>query len=499
MNSIASITTREYFSGSCTLRITGQLSPLSQVADKPVMVRSRFNLQLLSENELDEPITSSYAGATSPPRLELSGKAEQFSALVTTVNRYVQGQLTLAHTTGPSASLGATPGGISLQPLGLTRHRLILSPDLRPSQESNVEISALELADMADVLEQADSDLYLPTEADLPRRSSSRPKLPIWIGSAAAVGIAAILGSQWLPLQTPLTNLPTATREGDIALEDNQELESLSQEPVQESAGTPREAAESFDTTADTAEEQRPAAAPETAVESVPPVDAQPAPGISPSPAPSRPESVESPADVRTPASEPRAATPSPQTRTEPVTPETATPEQAPSPATADESREPPAPAPSVARNEDVGEAEAFSEPAPQPERLSLPETSNNGEVAGAAPDQRAADQALAPVSVLLPWQEQLRQQLQRNWAPLPNQSGPLRYRLTIDRDGILQSIIPLSERSQQQQASLSLPQAGGPIPLFPAGAASVIEIQFFPSGEVIITPTTSSSPDAQE
>jgi|GEM_PF-1213968 len=498
MTPIASIITREYSSGSCTLRITGQLSPLSQVADKSVMVRSRFNLQLLPEGELDEPIQSSPSGTAPSPRLELSGKAEQFSALAAMVNHYVQGQITPAKTTRSSTVVGETPGGITLQPLGLTRHRLILSPDLRPSQESNVELSALELADLADVLEQADSNLYLPTEADLPRRRSSRLKLPIWIGSAAAVGIAAILGSQWLPLQTPLTNLPTATSEGDIALEDNQELESLSRSPVQEPAGTPPpETAESLDDPIpDTAEEQRPAAVPETAVESVPPVD-RPGPDTPSSPAPSRPESVESPTGVRTPTPESRAVPPRPQLRTEPVTPETATSGQDQRPAAAGDSSEP-LPAPSASRSEGAGEAEVFAEPAPQPESLSLPEPSGN-EIAGAAPEQQAADQPAATANAPLPWQEQLRQQIQQNWTPLPNQSESLQYRLTIDQEGRLQSIIPLSARSQQQQETLNLPPTGEPVPQFPAGAASVVEIQFLPSGEVVITPITSPNPDAQE
>ena len=499
MTPIASITTREYFSGSCTLRVTGQLSPLSQVADKPVMVRSRFNLQLLPKNELDNPITSS-AGAAPPPRLELSGKAEQFSALTTIVNRYVQGQLTLANATRSSASVLETPGGIALQPVGLTRHRLILTPDLHHSQASNVELSALELADLADVLEQADSDIYLPTEADLPRRRSSRPKLPIWIGSAAAVGIAAILGSQWLPLQTPLTNLPTATSEGDVTLEDNQELESLSQAPAQEPAGAPLpEAADSLDgPTPNTTEDQQTAADPETAIESVPPGDAQPAPETSPGTVPSRPESVESPAVVRTPTTEPRAATPRPQTRTEPAPPETATPGQTQLPAAADGS-EPPATTPSAARSDAVGEAEAFSEPAPQPGRLSQSETTENAEIAGAAPEQRTTAQSLAAADVLLPWQEQLRQQLQQTWTPLPNQSEPLRYRLTINQAGILQSVIPLSARSQQQQDTLNLPQTGEPVPQFPAGAASVLEVQFLLSGEILIVPVISPNPEVQE
>jgi hypothetical protein len=500
MTSIASLTTREYFSGSCTLRITGQLSPLSQVANKPVMVRSRFNLQLLPEHELDEPITSS-PGTVFSPRLELSGKAEQLSVLAAIINRYVQGQLTLANATGPSASVRDTQGGISLQPLGLTRHRLVLPPDFRPNQESNVELSALELADLADVLAQADSDLYLPTGEDLPRRRSSRPKLPIWLGSAVAVGIAAILGSQWLSLQTPLTHLPTATREGDIALEDNQELESLSQAPAQEPAGAPPPETEaSLDRpNPDIAEEQQPAAGPETVLESVPPANIQPAPGTSPGPVPSRTESVESPAAMRAPAPQPGAATPRPQTRTEPAIPETATPGQAQPPAIADDGSEPPVRAPSVARNEDIGEAEAFSEPAPSPAPLSLPETTNNAEVSGDAPEQRTAGQSLATADASSPWQEQLRQQLQQNWAPIPNQSEPLRYRLTINQEGTLQSIIPLSARSQQQQEALNLPQTGEPVPQFPTGVASVLEVQFLPSGEVIIVPVTSPAPDTQE
>lgn len=497
MTPIASITTREYSSGSCILRVTGQLSPLSQVADKPVMVRSRFNLQLLPEDELDDPIPSS-ADAALPPRLELSGKAQQFSVLAATVNRYVQSQLTLANATGLSASVGGTPGGISLQPLGLTRHRLSLPSDFRPNQGSSVEISALELADLADVLEQADCDLYLPTEEDLPKRRSSRPKLPIWIGSAAAVGIAAILGSQWLSLQTPLTNLPTATSEGDIALEDNQELESLSQAPAPEPAGAPPGAAESFDgPIADTAEGQQPSAAPETAVGSVPSGDVQPRPGASPNPTPPRSESVESPTGVRSPAPESRAVTPRPQTRTEPVTPETATSGQDQRSAAAGDSSEPSVPAPSAARSEGFGEAEVFAEPAPQPESLSLPEASEN-EIAGSAPQQQAADQPAAAANALLSWQEQLRQQLQQNWTPLPNQSAPLRYRLTVNREGILQSIVPLSERSQQQQDTLNLPQTGDPVPQFPLGTVSVLEVQFLPSGEVIIIPITSPDPDAQ-
>jgi hypothetical protein len=69
---------------------------------------------------------------------------------------------------------------------------------------------------------------------------------------------------------------------------------------------------------------------------------------------------------------------------------------------------------------------------------------------------------------------------------------------LTVNREGILQSIVPLSERSQQQQDTLNLPQTGDPVPQFPLGTVSVLEVQFLPSGEVIITPVTSPDPDDQ-
>ncbi len=503
MAAIASLTTREYSSGSCTLRITGQLSPLSQWADKRVMLRSRFHLQLLPENELD-PLGELSSDPAPQPRLELSGRAEQFLTLTNAVNRYVQTHLTMARGTEPPPFPNAPVGGITLGPLGLTRYRLTLPADYRFNrfnQLREVELSALELADLADVLEQADGDLYLPSAAELPSRRSSRPALPIWIGSAAAVGIAAILGSQWLPSPTPV---PTATREGNVAVEEHQELETLSQEPAPAVENTPNPAtgASPDQPMADTAEESQPAAppaptnpeatAPQTTLKPTSPNDQTPPPPA-PSPVPPPTASADRPAADRTAAPQTTPA-PAPEARTGPSigaseaprTPET---DQTPAAATPAPASEPAYPAPSAARESG---GEAFSQPAPSQEGLTRPDTTNSQLEAGTAPERSLADSMAASGNPLPPWQEQLRQRLQQNWTPSPDQSGPLRYRLSIDREGNLRSIMPLSAEAQRHQESINWPQVGTSIPTYPQGAPAILELQFLDTGEVILRPVSS-------
>lgn len=491
MAAIASLTTREYSSGTCTLRITGQLSPLSQLTDKPVMVQSRFTLQLFPQPQLQPPAAASNSDASLSPRLELTGRAEQFSVLTNAVSRYVQSQLAFAEPTAQT-SPSTVAGSVTLQPLGLTRHRLRLNID-RSLEQGDVELSALELADLADVLEQADSDLYFPAAADLPRQRSFRPKLSIWLGSTAAVGIAAILGSQWLPLQTPLTNLPPATREADIALEDSPELGTASPSPTSKlESGPAPEAPESTDEPGIATAEADPLAnGPETSRQPVPSAGRSPSVGTAPTSAPLAAAPADDLSAPRATAPQAPVAAPAPQSQTTPSAPAGA-PETAPSPAPPLRSaNEPPYPAPSSAGEAGTGNIEAFSEPAPSPQSLHLPEAANNTEAAGIAPNQRSADDS---AGAALPWQEQFRQQIQQGWTPIREQSAPLMYRLSIDRNGALRAIEPLSELSRQYQASIRWPPLGVPISQYPQGAASVLEIQFLPSGEVVVRPGTPSS-----
>jgi len=479
MAAIATLTTREYSSGSCTLRVTGQLSPLGQVAAKPVLVRSRFHLQLWPRGGIQG----------SAPRLELSGLAHQLSSLTTSVGDYVQGQLTLAD---PGLAVpDRPPKGIVLQPLGLTRHRLTLPPDGAANQGREVDLSALELADLADVLEQAEAELYLPTEAEWPGVKSSRPRLPVWIGSAAAVGIAAILGSQWLPLTTPLTNPPTASREGNVAPEEHQALESPSPGPTPDLEGSPTGPA--YPAAADAHTEPpeplpsprgatgQPAVTPETAGSSTLSAELSAEPDVPTPPLPSA--SSDGPAVARTPVP---MATPSPDTV---PPPDAAPPEEAQSPTAPRTAPAPvsPAPAPSSTQEEGLDAAEPLADPRPVPESLRLPETVSPTTTTGVTPEAPTADPLADSAAVALPWSEQLRLQLQQSWTPAPNQSLPLHYRLSIAPNGVLQGITALSDQAQQYQDQIPWPEIGTTVAQFPGGRATDLELQFLPSGEVNI------------
>ena len=126
------------------------------------------------------------SGTAPSPRLELSGKAEQFSALAAMVNHYVQGQIYSAKTTRSSTVVGETPGGITLQPLGLTRHPLnpvlLTFVGVQEKQRRTFCPGASPIWQMCWSRLIVISTLPTPRAADLPRRRSSRLKLPIWIG-----------------------------------------------------------------------------------------------------------------------------------------------------------------------------------------------------------------------------------------------------------------------------------------------------------------------------
>jgi hypothetical protein len=224
MAAIASITTYEYAAGTCTLRLVGQRSPLSQVTGRPVLARSRFYLQVY-QGYVD---AGALATDTQPaPSFEASGREPQFAALTELVQRYIQGQIS-AEALGTSGTISY--GESTLQPVGLTRHRLTLA--VAPAAQI-AELSTLQLSDLADVLEQAEENLQLLPEQAMPRAARpARPRLPLWIGSVAAVGIAALLGNQFLttapspvvlspgesqPTTESTTQAPSSNQEGPTA------------------------------------------------------------------------------------------------------------------------------------------------------------------------------------------------------------------------------------------------------------------------------------------
>ncbi|MGB5973729.1 MAG: DUF4335 domain-containing protein, partial [Nodosilinea sp.] len=161
MAAIATVSSYDYAAGSCTLRLVGELSPLSQVTGRPVLGRSRFDLKVYESDATETPGVAPSQTAI----FELSGREPQFSVLNDLVQTYVQRYLS-----AESLTAGATVSneGSSLQSLGLVRHQLTLA--IPPEPPWIITISTLQLSDLADALEQADSNLQLMPNALLKAR-----------------------------------------------------------------------------------------------------------------------------------------------------------------------------------------------------------------------------------------------------------------------------------------------------------------------------------------
>lgn len=128
------------------------------------------------------------------PLLDLRGEQTQLLELSNQVQNYVQG-----HLQGQTASPVSAAAWITLTGLGLTRHALRIH---RPEPRV-VILSTLQLADLADVLEQMDSQIQVKLGEKSP--SVRLPAWPsLWIGSVAAVLVAAVLGNQWLLWNPPV-------------------------------------------------------------------------------------------------------------------------------------------------------------------------------------------------------------------------------------------------------------------------------------------------------
>ncbi|WP_017300660.1 DUF4335 domain-containing protein [Nodosilinea nodulosa] len=443
MAAIASVMSYEYAAGTCTLRLFGELSPLSQVADRPVLGRSRFHLQVQG----DAAPEAAEAATSQPVIFEISGREPQFSALVSLVQTYVQHHLSAPALAARTAVVG---NGSSLQPVGLTRHRLALT--LPPDSPRAVELSTLQLSDLAEALEQADSNLQIVPDNALPKARRVRPKLPLWLGSVAAVGIAALLGNQLLttaPSSVVLSPSNSQTTRRESAQPAPQNSQPAPDEPATATSPAPESTGP-----APIAGEALPA--PVTTAPTTPAAS----PGV-PAEAPklSRPPSAAPPAATSPQANMSRAATdaaPAAQDRGQVAN------------STADTAAAPPPTAPSTTTP-----------------RTARPETFEAG--AGlAAPSGSDSD---------LAWVSSLTEALRQLWRPPADLAAPLRYRLTLAPEGTVTAVDPLSDFSATYQNTPTLPQPGTRLPGVANAEESAVEVQFLPSGEVVVVPPGVANP----
>ncbi|MBD1873853.1 DUF4335 domain-containing protein [Nodosilinea sp. FACHB-131] len=451
MAAIATVTSYEYAAGTCTLRLVGELSPLSQVTGRPVLGRSRFHLQVQG----DDPLREARTLASQAMILEIGGREPQFSALADLVQTYVQNYL---NADALAAGGAVARGENSLQPVGLTRHRLTLT--VPPEPPRVVELSTLQLSDLADALEQADSNLQILPDTATPKARRVRPKLPLWLGSVAAVGIAALLGNQLLTtapssvVLSPSESQPTDELAGQNSA-DNPPLTQA--EPVPPAANAP------------TAEDSAPAAtgealpAPITTAPTNPAVPSATGPGASSGSAP----------EPGTPK-----ASPPPSTATAPAQPSQT--ETAPAPAY-----------PAQAGGQAAPDAGIVAEQAPNaapPEARTAPASPEAFDTGPSIAATTAPDSAIA-------WISNLTQALEQQWRPPANLAAPLRYRLALEPDGTVTALEPLNDFSANYQNNPTLPQVGDTIPGVIKDAATTVEVQFLPSGAVVVVPPEASNP----
>ncbi|PSN14092.1 hypothetical protein C7293_13215 [filamentous cyanobacterium CCT1] len=446
MAQTATVTSYEYAAGTCTLRLVGELSPLSQVTGRPVLGRSRFSLQMVDE----EADAASEAATNQAIIFEVSGREPQFSALAGLVQTYVQRHL---NATALTAGGAVSQGNSALQPVGLTRHRLTLA--IPPEPPKIVELSTLQLADLADALEQAEGNLQILPDAAAVKTRRVRPRLPLWVGSVAAVGIAALLGNQLLTTSPgPVVLSPDSQTTNETA----RQLPPSDESSVGGAPAADAPAAESVETPP-TAGEALPA--PATTAPVAPSAPVAPANGsTSAAPEVVPPPSAASPA----PANSPAPASPAP------AEPNIAASSQAESGAEAQ-----------TAGPEDAG-VTAESAPA-NPEAL---QSARSGpETFDASPDQAIT----AAPSPALEWISALTLALRQQWRPPANLAATLRYSLTLEPDGTVTALEPLNDFSATYRNTRTLPQPGTKIPGVVRDQPSTVEVQFLPTGEVVVVP----------
>jgi hypothetical protein len=197
------------------LEIWGKRSPLSRWVNRPLLKELQFALHFDDPRLPDEE------------QITIRGDETQLEMLCDTVTNYVQNflgqkftQLTFSEASGASLTIApqdsttstsdrshtlavveSTPQPLlsvlsstpSLQPNGLLSHEFRLGALTTDSPQSAITLSALQLFDLASVLEEYEAEATLLPELDHPH---PKQKILLWTGTAAAlifaVGVTSI-------------------------------------------------------------------------------------------------------------------------------------------------------------------------------------------------------------------------------------------------------------------------------------------------------------------
>ncbi|MBD1842280.1 DUF4335 domain-containing protein [Cyanobacteria bacterium FACHB-63] len=393
---------RRYTPPTCTLEIAAKDSPLSRWMGQSVLKNLRFKLSF------DDPRVSEDQWAT------VRGDRAQLEALSDAVSHYVQNFLSQSsrfnqHSTTtvaePAPDLISqsqqNSAGIYLQPKGLISHQLHLGTLANDTSGAMLQLSAVQLADLAAALDEYSADVTALPTLEKPRWLNTTPAWgTIAAGLIVAIGITASIAR----VLEPSAQTQIATSQG--ASSNDQRL------PVQP---LPSPTAPNTIATLPTAPPP---------LTSLPPGTAVPTPGAAPT-TPTQPAQ----APRLKVSQEPVVTAPPPQLEI-PVrdVPVAAIPDQTKAPAT-----RPNAAARSTNSNTTL-----------------VPQTPEDVQIASrsAAPPAAASLQAPRPLAAgtTIPQVAEVKAFFQKNWKPPQAMTEDVEYRLTLKPDGTIDRIEPLGE-----------------------------------------------------
>ncbi|MDA0265473.1 MAG: DUF4335 domain-containing protein, partial [Cyanobacteria bacterium] len=282
------LTPLRYESETAVLTVTARSLAISQWSDRPVVQPLRFQLRV-TPSDGDHP-------------LEITGKQADFTALKTVFQDYLQGVLA-------QGAQPVTESGITLEPEGMTQHRLTLGPLSSTPTVNSLTLSALELADLVDLFEQIDGQV---SALPVPLGQSARHRSWRQWSSLAAVFIVSVGTIAVWPYLNRDSTIPTASQSPEVT-SDVEAADSLDERSVAAPDGEVASVAQPEASPPDSTTAP-PAASPGTT-----PQQNRPQPKTTTSPEPQRSQAGPSPK----PQTPPPVTPPAPAARTRPPEPET--------------------------------------------------------------------------------------------------------------------------------------------------------------------------------
>ena len=533
---------RRYTPPTCTLEVLAQSSPLSRWMGKSVLKQVRFNLRFDDPRQPEEEL------------VVVQGDRDQLEILHTAVSGYVQEILQQSPENFWASRMGVSKNidtsqstavedvlnlegdikreNIYLQPSSNLTHQLFLGSLASPVSGSSIQLSLLQLFDLATALDEYMADVVaLPTETQETRRN--RLAVPAW----APVAAVLVLGLGLMPLTYQYANrLREQNKTGEeIAAADKEigentvSVPSLEPLPTPTSLLTPSPNLSPLPTLGNGLNVSPNTSLPTPGASPVPTVGATPKPGTNLPSASTNPSSGSS--NIPLPplgsnsfgsstANKPQIggqklvvpSSPSAKTNTGLATkpnlggnssaslptsktslPSTSLPSSLPS-ASLPSLRNPAKPKLPVLPTQGNTSPQISNSTKSSNELLSQLRTSRADSAANNSSEKSTATTAAASRETLFDTNQvaEVRSYFKKRWQPPRGLSQPLQYSLTVGVDGALEQILPLGKAARDYVDRAGIPQIGQPF-VSPSRNGQNVKIRavFKPNGQVQTFPET--------